>query len=285
MIFGGGSNVIIAIMFPSFIVTFREVIEAALVVAMISGIFLKLKEKRKLFFVWVGAIFAIVVSLVLVYLGSYIGVAFASYYQGKNEELLEGIFAIVTAVFVTWAIVALDTEFRRYKLKLIEKINVQIMTGHIVGIFTLAFTSVFREGVEIILLLSSISLSSKPEEVMTGFALGLLSGLFVGVSFFTASFRLPVRYVFRATTVLLIFFAGGLFAKGVHELAEFGFFAEIFKIQIPFVPIRETIAGSLMYGIFGIRNVMSLLQLCVYALYVYTMLRLIGIFSDFSDNK
>ena len=144
-------------MFPSFLVTFREVFEAALVVAMISGIFVKLHEKQKLKFVWLGTSAAIFASVLLVFFGSYVGFVFQNYYSGKNEELLEGVLAIATSIFITWTVLTLNDQFRGYKLRLIEKINSEIKTKHMIGIFFLAFISVFREGVEIVLLLSSVS--------------------------------------------------------------------------------------------------------------------------------
>lgn len=262
-------------MFPSFIVTFREVLEAALVVAMISGIFVKLHEKQKLKFVWMGVATAVILSISLVFFGSYVGFIFQDFYTGRNEELIEGMLSIITACFITWAVLTLDHEFRSYKVRLIEKINLEIKSGQMVGIFALAFTSVFREGVEIILLLSSILLSTKPMDVVYGFGSGIFAGVIISVLLFTASIKLPIHKIFRITTVLLIFFSAGLLAKGIHEFTEFGLLPELMKLNIPFVPVRETMAGAFIYGLFGVRNVMDVLQIIAYALYTYVMIYII----------
>ncbi len=272
-------------MFPSFIVTFREVFEAALVVAMISGIFVRLHEKQKLKFVWMGVVTAILLSISLVFFGSYIGFVFQEFYTGKNEELVEGILSIVTACFITWAVLTLDKEFRSYKVRLIEKINLEIKSHHMWGIFALAFTSVFREGIEIILLLSSIMLSTKPIEVVQGFGLGIVAGIISSVLIFTASIKLPVHRIFRVTTILLILFSAGLLAKGIHEFAEYGLLPELMKLNIPFVPVRETVAGAFIYGLFGIRNVMDILQIITYVLYAYGMMHLLRIFPTANIEK
>ncbi len=206
-------------MFPAFIVTFREVFEAALVVAMMCGIFVRMHESRKLIYVWAGVLTAILISVALVFFGSYVGFVFQDFYSGRNEELIEGVLAIVTAVFVTWAILSLDKQFREYKLRLIQKINVEVHSKHLLGIFLIAFTSVFREGIEIILLLSTILLSTNPTEVMTGFGYGIAFGIALSLLIFTASLKLPVHRIFRVTTILLVLFSAGLLAKGVHEFA------------------------------------------------------------------
>ena len=272
-------------MFPSFLITFREVFEAALVVAMISGIFVKLHEKQKLKYVWLGVAAAITISLALVFFGSYVGFVFQQYYIGKNEKLIEGILATLTAIFITWTVLTLNSEFRVYKLRLIEKINAEVKAKHMIGIFLLAFTSVFREGVEIVLLLSSILLSTKPIDVVWGFGLGILFGVIVSMAIFTATIKFPVYRIFRMTTILLVLFSAGLLAKGIHEFAEYGLIPELMKLHIPFVPVRETLVGSFIYGFFGIRNVMDVLQIVAYILYAYTMMFLLGILRKSKVHK
>jgi len=272
-------------MFPSFLITFREVFEAALVVAMISGIFVRLGEKEKLRFVWMGVLSAITLSIALVFFGSYAGFIFQEFYTGKNEELVEGILSIVTALFITWVILTLDKQFRSYKLRLIEKINTGIRSKHMIGIFILAFTSVFREGIEIILLLSTILLSTKSIDVVQGFGLGIFAGVVVSILLFTASVKLPVHRIFRITTILLILFSAGLLAKGIHEFAEYGLMPELMKLNIPFIPVRETMVGAFIYGLFGIRNVMDILQIIAYMLYAYTMMFLLHIIPFTSINE
>lgn len=262
-------------MFPSLLVTFREVFEAALVVAMISGIFTKLHERQKLKYVWLGTFAAIATSILLVFSGSYLGFVFQKYYSGKSEELIEGVLAIATSIFITWTVLTLNSQFRAYKLRLIEKINNEVKVKHMMGIFLLAFVSVFREGIEIVLLLSSILLTTKPMDVVWGFGLGIFLGVFVSILIFTASIKFSVYRIFRITTILLILFSAGLLTKGIHEFAEYGLVPELLKLNIPFIPVRETVMGSFIYGLFGIRNVMDILQIITYTLYAYAMIFLL----------
>jgi len=263
-------------MAPSALITFRETIEAALVVAMIAGIFVRMREYRSLRMVALGVICAILASLILGTGTLAIGSQFGKWYQGKNEELLEGVLALATAVLVTWAVLTLDKQFRRYKMHLIQQITSQIESHDTLGILFIAFTSVFREAVEIILLLSTMVFTTKPIDIAQGFGVGLLSGLIFTALILTATIKLPVRIVFRVTTYLLVFFAAGLLGKGVHELVEYGLIPQLFKLKLFFIPARETLIGSLAYALFGLRNSMDALQLAVYGVYVVMMIRLLG---------
>lgn len=262
-------------MAPAALITFRETIEAALVVAMIAGIFIRLRDYRGLRTMIWGVVSAILVSLVLGTGTLAIGSQFGKWYQGKNEELLEGVLALTTAILVTWAVLTLDKQFRRYKMHLIQQVTAQIESHDTFGIFFIAFTSVFREAVEIILILSTMVFTTKPIEIVKGFGVGLLAGLIFTALILTATIKLPVRIVFRVTTYLLVFFAAGLLGKGVHELVEYGLIPELFKLNLFFIPARETLVGSLAYALFGLRNSMDALQIGAYGIYVVAMIRLL----------
>jgi high-affinity iron transporter len=238
---------------------------------MIAGIFIRLREYRGLRTMILGVVCAILASLMLGTGLLTIGTHFAQWYQGKNEAFLEGVLALATAILVTWAVLTLDKQFRRYKMLLIQQITAQIKSHDTFGIFFIAFTSVFREAVEIILLLSTMVFTTKPIEIAQGFGVGLFAGLIFTTLILTATIKLPVRIVFRVTTYLLVFFAAGLLGKGVHELVEYGLIPELFKLKLFFIPARETFVGSLAYALFGLRNSMDALQVAAYGMYIGCM--------------
>lgn len=262
-------------MAPVILITFRETIEAVLVVAMIAGIFVRMREYKELRVVFFGVVTAILASLVLGSGTLAIGAQFAQWNQGKNEALFEGVLALVTAALVTFAILTLNNQFRRYKMHLIQQVTAQAKSHDIFGIFFIAFTSVFREAIEIILLVSTMAFATKPLEIAQGFGIGLAAGVIFSILLITATIKLPVRIVFRVTTYLLVFFAAGLLAKGVHELVEIGLIPELFKFNLLFIPARETLIGSVTYALFGLRSTMDVAQAAIYGLYVIVMVRML----------
>lgn len=258
-------------MLPSFLITFREVIEASLIVATILGILVKLNQRRGIKTVWYATGLAALVSIILLGLGSLLGIKVQEIYSGKTEGLIEGLLMVTSAVFITWAVFFLHKYFGRYKAHLLQKIRSIVEREEQRGLFVLVFTAVFREGIEIVLFLSTIYFSSNPQSIFTGFAAGVLGALIISFGLFTATLRLPVFYAFRTTSLLLILFAAGLLARGIHEFAEIGILPEIGKMTFAFIPPKATFSGDLLKAVFGITQKMDIIQLSLYATYVSFM--------------
>lgn len=258
-------------MLPSFLITFREVIEASLVVATILGILAKLNQKKGIRTVWYATGLAAVVSILLLGVGSLLGIKMQEVYTGRIEEMIEGIFMTTSAIFITWAVFFLHKYFSRYKVHLLKKIQETVAQEEQKGLFILVFTAVLREGFEIVLFLSTVYFSSNPQSIFTGFVGGTLAGLLVSLALFGATLRMPVYAAFRATSALLILFAAGLLARGVHEFAEAGIVPELNKITLHIIPAGGTVAGDMIKAVFGISRGMDPLQITLYSAYVAFM--------------
>jgi high-affinity iron transporter len=258
-------------MIPAFLITLREVIEASLIVATILGILTKLKQKKSIRTVWMATIAAALLGIALLTIGSLFGIKAQEVYSGKTEDFIEGLLMALSAIFITWAVFFLHKYFAQYKMHLLIKIRETVEREEQWGLFWLAFTAVFREGFEIVLFLTTIFFSSNPQAIFTGFSGGLAGGLFISFGLFAATLRLPIIMAFRVTSALLILFAAGLFARGIHEFAEAGLLPELTNITLAFVPAKATLAGDVVKAIFGVTRTMDLLQLGIYSLYVGSM--------------
>jgi high-affinity iron transporter len=73
--------------------------------------------------------------------------------------------------------------------------------------------------------------------------------------------------VFRVTSALLILFAAGLLARGIHEFTEAGVLPEMSTFVLNFIPEAQTFIGGFIKSMFGITRHMSILQLNMYILY------------------
>ncbi len=270
-------------MLASFLITFREVIEASLIVATILGVLFKLKQKKEVKTVWLATVTAAIVSIALLGIGSLLGFKVQELYEEK-EALIEGILMMISAIFITWAVFFLHKYLASYKTHFLQKIKSTVEKEEQKGLFVLVFTAVFREGVEIVLFLSTIYFSSNPQSVFTGFAIGVFFALLISFGLFTATFRLPVDIAFRITNILLILFAAGLLARGVHEFAEVGILPEIGKMTFAFIPGKTTFAGDMLKAIFGITQRMDILQLSLYSFYVVFMSWWVFWKKEYKDN-
>jgi len=260
-------------MFPAFLITFREVIEASLVVATILGILTKLNRTKSAHSVWTGTITATLISFLLIGIGSFAGLKVQEWFEkGKVEQLFEGALLIISSVFITWAVFVLHRYFAQYKTHLLAKIKsvVEKEKEHR-ALFALAFTAVFREGIEIVLFLSSMYLADKPEHILIGFMGGVLGGIGISLALFTTTLKLPVYYAFRTTSILLVLFAAGMLSRGIHEFTEAGYIPEFYKLTSVLVPKSGSSVSEFINAVFGLRKTMDATELASYTAYILTM--------------
>lgn len=212
-------------MFASFLITFREVLEASLIVAAILGILLREGRKEDVRTVWHAVTVAIVASITLIFFGGIVGVRLQEVYAGETEEVFEGIFMLVTAFFITWAVVFLHNFFANGHKKILTRITATAQRNESRWLFGLAFFSVLREGIEVTLFLSGLLFSVSELRIVWGALLGALTALGGAYLFFLGARRLPVIWAVQGTNFFLVLFGGWLLAGGLHEL-----------IELPFVP-------------------------------------------------
>lgn len=204
-------------LFPSLLITFREALEAALIVAIMVSYLRRVGKERLNAYAYLGAGAAIAVSLML-------GIALQVVYGGLDEfaaELFEGVASLTAVAVLTYMILWMIKHSRGIRDELEENIEVAIGSGELYGIAALSFVAVFREGLETVLFLST-SFFQDP----TGTLIGLLAGsaivLVLAVFLVRGTRRLDVKAFFTYTSILLVVFAAGLAGYGVHELIEAG---------------------------------------------------------------
>jgi high-affinity iron transporter len=203
-------------MFASFLITLREGLEAALIVGIVLGILRKLGRIDRSKPVWLGVAAAVLVSAIAGALLNALGIAF----EGRGEQIFEGSAMLLAAGVLTWMIFWMQRQGRQIQAELDLDVRRAVATGSTWALFSLSFVAVVREGIETVLFLSAAAFSATPAQTLVGGALGLVVAVVLGWLIFAAGKQLNVRAFFRSTSVLLILFAAGLLAHGVHELQE-----------------------------------------------------------------
>ncbi len=135
--------------------------------------------------------------------------------------MFEASAALIAAVVLTYMIFWMASNSKKIKGELQEKIDVSISEGQMLGIAALSFISVFREGVETVLFLGTLAITS-PLDTLLGFILGAVAVVLLSFIMFKGIHRLDVGRFFKYTSILLVLFSAGLIATGVHELNEAG---------------------------------------------------------------
>jgi high-affinity iron transporter len=204
-------------LFPSFLITFREALEAALIVAIIVSYLQKVGKSKLSRYAYLGSGAAIILSLA-------IGILVQSLYGGLSEvvaQLFEGIASLTAVAVLTYMIFWMTGHSKRIKGELHDKIDVAISRNELYSIASLAFVAVFREGLETVLFLSTLFIQDA-----TGTLVGVIAGgaivLGLAVLLIRGTYKLDLKRFFGYTSILLVVFAAGLAGYGVHELIEAG---------------------------------------------------------------
>lgn len=203
------------------VITLREGIEAALVVAIIFGYLAKSGRAHLGRYVYFGIIAAIVFSVVMAVVLSAAGI-------DLENEYVEGTIFFLSSAFVTSMVVWMWRTGRHLKQQMETKIatisaDERSHALQAAGIFAFTFFMIAREGVETVLFLSALSLANA-SQVMTlvGGVAGLALAAGFGVLFVRGSIRIDLHSFFTATSVVLLLLALRFFAGGLHEFAERG---------------------------------------------------------------
>ena len=146
--------------------------------------------------------------------------------------------------------------------------------GSAVGLASVVFFAVLREGWETALFLFAISESSSPLSTSVGAAAGLVVSISLGVALYMGSRRLNLRQFFTVTGILLIVFAAGLLAHGTHEFQEAG----LLPMTIEHVwdtnglVSEDSSFGRFLTALFGYNGNPSLLEVVAWAAFLLTAL-------------
>jgi high-affinity iron transporter len=261
-------------MLASFLLSLREGIEAALIIGIVLGALRKLHRTEMAPAVWYGALSAVLVSLIAGVLLTAFGVSV----EGAAEEVFEGVAMLLAAAVLTWMIFWMNRQARSIKGELESGVDQALSTGGTRALFSLAFLAVVREGVELALFLTAATFASDPRSTILGSLLGIAVAILLGWGLFASTVRLNLRHFFQVTGVLLILFAAGLVAHGVHEFNEAGWIPSVVEHVWDINPIldEESTAGSLLKALFGYNGNPSLTEVLAYLAYfvvIYFSLR------------
>ena len=252
-------------MLASFLLSLREGLEAALIIGIVLGTLRQMRRMEMVPSVWYGAFSAILVSLA----GGVILTAFGLSLEGAAEQVFEGITMLLAAGVLTWMIFWMNRQARNIKGELEGGVNKAAFDSGKRGLFALAFLAVVREGIELALFLAAATFASDAQSTVLGALLGLGLAALLGWGLFASTIRLNLRRFFQMTGFLLILFAAGLVAHGVHEFNEAGLIPAVIEHVWnvnPLLDENDTL-GSILRALFGYNGSPSLTEALSYFAY------------------
>ncbi|HWI22561.1 MAG TPA: FTR1 family protein [Baekduia sp.] len=191
------------VVFNAAMIVFREGLEAVLIFAAITASFVGANAHRKRPVI-AGAAVSFGATVVTWFVVQ--AILDAASPLGARLEAITGFIAIVVLLVVlNWFVhkvywTGWIAKHHRQRKKLL---GMQVGFSATFGLIALGFTSVYREGFEVVLFLQNLELKSGSGVVLEGVLLGLTGTAAVGILTFVAQRKLPYKKMLIATGVLI----------------------------------------------------------------------------------
>jgi high-affinity iron transporter len=263
-------------MIASFVITFRETLEAALIIGIVLSYLNRTKNTSYNNIVYIGSALAVVASVI----GAVVFNNFAGGFSGRTEEIFEGITMLVGALLLTSMIIWMMKQ-KHLASALEGKVATELTEAHKFGLFFLVFVAILREGIETVIFLQAASIVSQDSNLISALA-GIMGAIILGYVMFIGSMKINLKRFFNVTSVLLILFAAGLVAHGVHELQEAHIIPTVIEHLWDINPALNSDSsyplmhekgyiGSVLKGLFGYNGNPSLIEVMNYVMYIFVV--------------
>ncbi len=253
-------------MISSLILALREGLEAALIVGILIGALKKMELNRLRGVVWAGVASAVLVSLAAASVLARLGAKF----EGAAEQIFEGVMMLSAALLLTWMIFWMKRQSAALHRNLEASVRKSALGSSRWALFLIAFTAVGREGIELAIFLLAVRYATTPLQTLFGALIGLGLAVALGWLLFNATIRLNLAKFFQVSNIILLLFAAGLVAHGVHEFNEAGLIppviAHVYDINW-LLPEKSTF-GLILTALVGYNGNPSLTEMILYLIYL-----------------
>jgi high-affinity iron transporter len=201
---------------PTFVITLREGVEAALVVGIVLACLQKAKREYLNRWVYLGVGVGILVSALIGALFSWI-IRALGVLSPAAEPLMEGVFSLVAVFLLSWMLIWMTQQARSMKKMVEGEVALVLDRGSQAawGVFSLIFIAVLREGFEtVVFIAAKFKQGLLP---VVGALIGLAVAALMGVLLFKWGVRLNVRRFFTVMGVLLLLLIAGLVVTALEH--------------------------------------------------------------------
>ena len=260
-------------MLPTYLLSLREGLEAALIIGIVLGAVSKIRRNDLAPAVWLGTLSAVAVSILTAILLTTFGMSL----EDPGEAIFEGITMLIAAGILTWMIFWMGKQARFLKSELEAGVNKAAASAGKTAVFWLAFVAVVREGIELALFITAAffvsnegGVTSDIIQTLVGTILGVGTAALLSWTLFATTVRLDLRRFFQVTGFLLILFAAGLIAHGVHEFNEVGWIPSMIEHvwNVDAIVSESSLLGQLLQTLFGYNSSPALTEMIAYFGYI-----------------
>jgi high-affinity iron transporter len=257
-------------MFSTAILVFREVLEAALIIGLVGVATREVPNRFK--WISVGILGGIIGAIVIALMADVINAAAS----GLGQELMNAIILFAAVAMLGWHNIWMKKHGSELA-KHAKSIGHAVSAGQqpMYALTMLVGLAVLREGAEVVLFLYSMFAAGTPvSQIGTGGMIGVAVGTLFGAGLYFGLLRIPTRYLFRVTSIMLLMLSAGLAAQAAGFLVQ----ADIISVlttslwDTSWLVSERSVFGSILHALIGyIANPMGI-QLVFYV----TTIMLIG---------
>jgi high-affinity iron transporter len=205
-------------MLATAVIMFREVLEAALIIAIVLGASRGIAGRGR----WISA--GIALGLLGASIVAIMANVASSEFSGNGQAILNAVILLGAVAMLTWHNVWMSAHGRQLSSE-VKAVGMEVQSGQrpLAALLVITMVAVMREGSEAVLFLWAIATSGEQDlnMVMGGLG-GVIAGIMVGLLLYIGLLRIPVRHFFSITSWLILLLASGLAAQAAGFLNQIG---------------------------------------------------------------
>ena len=205
---------------PTFVITLREGVEAALVVGIVLACLNKAQQSQLNSWVYTGVGVGIAASTLVGVLFEWVIQTLSAAnpkYTPVVEPLLEGVFSVVAIAMLSWMLIWMTQQARFLKTEIQGTLTATLQQNNSAGwgVFSLIFIAVLREGFETVLFIAA----NFQQGLIPAFGamLGLAGAVGIGILLFKWGVKINIRLFFQIMGVLLLLIVAGLVVSALKH--------------------------------------------------------------------
>ncbi|MGA8863719.1 MAG: FTR1 family protein [Gallionella sp.] len=267
-------------MLATAVIMFREVLEAALIIAIVLGASRGIAGRGR----WVAA------GISLGLLGASIVAIMANFasseFSGTGQAILNAVILLGAVAMLTWHNVWMSAHGRELSAE-VKAVGLDVQSGQrpLTALLIITMVAVMREGSEAVLFLWAIATSGEQSVnmVMGGLG-GVFAGVLVGLLLYIGLLRIPVRHFFSVTSWLILFLASGLAAQAAGFLNQIGLLPDLGNglWNTSNILSQTSLVGQLLHILVGYIARPSGIEV---VFYVGTFLTILTLMRTFGNNQ
>ena len=198
----------------------REGLEALLVLGILFGMLRRFGHPEKGRLLWFGAAAGVAASVLV---GLLIEAFVATWFESQGGAALFEIIVAVTAVSIlTYMIIWMQKHTMQLLATAKRAVQVAVDDGRWMVLATLAFVTVFREGLETVLFYAARAGDVSWTTLIVSGVIGFAISAVIAFAIFRLTVQVDLRKFFAITGTLLVFIAAGLLIHVAHAMADLG---------------------------------------------------------------